>query len=162
MIDRGGSQYAWVRPVVSLAVMVAALIATAVAVFGMSLDTYGGASTRCFLDSTFPGNVTSVDVNVDSAYATAFPAGRYCLWKEYDGAIAVEQTGWIATWIALGFLVLAVAAFLALIGTKWWVPGALVLVLILGGWVTNGAMSDTFLSPVFWPDLPPSQLPPRG
>lgn len=125
-------------------------------------DTRGGASTRCFLDSAFPGTVTSVDVNVDAAYATLFPAGRYCLWRELDGTIAVEQTGWIATRIALGFLALAVVAFFAVIRTDWWIPSILVLLLVLGGWGTIWFMSDTCLSPIFWSDLPPSQLPPGG
>lgn len=162
MEDLGGAKHAWVRPGVSLAVLVTALIATAIAVFGMWFDTYGDASTRCFLDSAFPGNVTSVHVNVEAAYATVFPAGRYCLWKQLDGTVAVEQTGWIATWIAVGSLVLAVAAFLVLIGTEWWVPGVLVLLLILGGWGTIWFMGDALLSPVFWTELPPSQLPPGG
>ena len=146
----------------SLTVLVAALIATTVAVFGMWIDTYGSAESRCD-DSANPARTISVDSSVDSAYATAFPAGRFCLWKEWDGgAIAIEQTGWVPTWIAVGFLVLAVVAFFALIGTEWLIPGALLLVLILGGWVTIWFMSDTFLSPVFWPELPPSQLLPVG
>ena len=159
---RRTSNHAWIRPAVSATVLLAALIATAAAVFGMWIDTYGSAETRCFLDSTFPGTVTSVDVTVDAAYATGFPAGRYCLWAEYDGTITVEQTGWIPTWIALGFLVLAIVAFFALIGTEWVTPGALLLVLILGGWVTIWVMSDTFLSPVLWPDPPPIQSLPVG
>lgn len=38
--------------------------------------------------------------------------------------MAVEQTGWTMTWIALAFLALAFTALLAVLGTEWWIPGS--------------------------------------
>lgn len=159
--ERQAPKYAWARQGITMATMVAAVIATAVPVFGVWFETRGSTATRC-LESRSPEAAVGVNGNVEAAYATVFPAGRYCLWKGYDGTIAVEQTGWTATWVALAFLVLAIVALCASIRTTWWMPAALLMILVLGGWVTIWAMSTTFLSPVFWPDLPPSQLPPGG
>jgi hypothetical protein len=155
------SSNSWVRPAVGLATIFAAWIATVFAAIGMWIDSHGDAFTRCFLDSQYPGVVISEDVNVAAAYATAFPAGRYCLWKAYDGTIAVEQTGWINTWVALGFLVLACVAVLALIRTEWWVPATLGMLVVILGWIGIIVTSDTIVSPVLWPELPPIQYPPE-
>lgn len=153
------SSYAWVRPAVGLATIFAAWIAALYAAVSMWIDTRGDAFTRCFLDSQHPGAVIDVDVPA-AAYATAFPAGRYCWWRASDGTIAVEQTGWISTLVALGFLVLACVAVLALIGTEWWFPAALGMLVVIIGWVGIIVASDTIVSPVFWPELPPTQYPP--
>lgn len=148
------------RPAVALATIFAAWIATVFAAFCMWIDTRGDAFTRCYLDSHYPGVVIDVGVPA-AAYATAFPAGRYCLWRASDGTTAVEQTGWISTWVALGFLVLACVAVLALIRTEWWVPAALGMLVVILGWFGIIVASDTILSPVFWSELPPLQYPPR-
>lgn len=161
MSQVGSSKYGWIRPGVTLATMLAAVIATGVALFGMWNDTHGDLAVRC-LASDAPGAAIGARGNVYATYASLYPAGRYCLWEGYDGTIAIEQTGWVTTWIALGFLALAVGAFVATIGTEWWIPAGLLMLLVLGGWVTMWAMSTTFLSPVFWTELPPSQLPPTG
>ena len=122
---------------------------------GTGIDTHGSASDRCTLDSDYPGGVIDIDVGLATAYRTVFPAGRYCLWLTYDGAVAgVEQTGWVRTWIALAFLVLACVAVLALVRTEWWVPAVLGLLIPILGWVVMIVTSDTIVSPVFWPELP--------
>lgn len=135
--------------------MLAAVVATWVAAIGMAVDSHNDASARCYFDGPYPGAGSNEHFNVAAAYATAFPAGRYCLWRGVDGSIVVYQTGWVATWVALVFFVLACAALLVLLRTKWWVPGALGMAVVILGWMCILLTSDTFLSPVFWNELPP-------